>query len=415
MNAKYLRVLWIALVFYAIALTCSIAGMEVGAVLLTLTILFGQMKWGGLVKKLGPDIFLWGFWLVVILGAIFLPDYSFDVRKKIAGAPRSILTLYALSGALILFRDRLETLLKIIFVACAIISLYGILQFFTGLDIVHSKPYRQVIEKGSSFFRVKAFYTNTMTYSYLFGMLFCLYFAYLIFKPRGSREWWWRVGLGILGLSLVMTFTRGLWIALALAIVVMAGAVSRKFFMRTATALLIFVAAIYLFSPQIRARVDKLVHLDNSNSQRIQIWKANWAMFQDKPLLGVGYEQNSSFVQEYNVRLFGKEGFVGHAHNHFIQILAGTGVFGFAFFLIFCGWFFWMAVRLWQWTPPDQWMLKVIALGSLGAQTVFHVGGLSEAVFVDRESNHLYVFICALTVAGWFQLKEISQSPNRPA
>ena len=222
MNPKFSKILWGLLVFYIVGLTCSIAGMEAGAALITLATIFGQLKWGGLVKKLGPDHFLWGFWLIVILGAVILPNFTFDVRQKIAGSPRSVLTLYAVSAALLVFRPYWKRLLEILFAAASIVSVYGIIQFFTGADIFHSKPYRQLIDAGGmELFRVKGFYTNTMTYSYLFGIIFCLFFAFVIFRPQDRLTWWWRAGLALVTVSLVMTFTRGLWIAMTLAVLVM--------------------------------------------------------------------------------------------------------------------------------------------------------------------------------------------------
>lgn len=400
MNPKFSKILWGLLVFYIVSLTCSIAGMEAGASLFTLAIIFGQFKWGGLVKKLGPDYFLWGFWLIVILGAVLLPDFSFDVRKEIAGSPRSVLTLYAASASLLIFRPYWDQILKILFGATSIVSIYGIIQFFTGLDMLHSKPYRELISPGVELFRTKGFYTNTMTYSYLFGMIFCLFFAFVLFQPRERYIWLWRAGLALVGISLVMTFTRGLWIALILAVLSMTALVSRKFFIRTLLVLVVSMSSLYILSPQVRVRVANLVHLDQSNSQRLQIWQVNWQMFKDHPLLGVGYEQNSTFVQDYNIKMFGKPGFTGHAHNHFLQILAGTGIFGFLCFMGFCIYFFWMSLRLWKFAGPHDWLLKAVAMGSLGAQALFHIGGLSEAVYVDRESNHMFIFVCALTVVG---------------
>lgn len=400
MNETFRKIIWVLLALYIIGLTCSIALMEMASALLSVMIIFGHFKWGSLFKKLGPDYFLIGFWFVALLGAIFLPDFTPAVRKEIAISPRSVLTVYVLSATLLLFRPRWELILKILFTCATVIAIYGIVQFFTGADILHSKPYTQYADSAQQYFRIKAFFTNTMTYSYLFGMIFCLFFGYIIMKPQTSSRWLWYLALAIVGSSLLMTFTRGLWIALLIAIVVMTAVISRRFFMQTVVVLTLAIAVLISASPQVRQRVDKLIHLDNSNSIRLQIWKVNWEMFKDHPLLGVGYEQNSSFVQAYNVKLFGKEGFVGHAHNHFLQILAGTGIFGLICFLGFCIYFYLAAFWLWGMAASEDWLLKAIAVGSIGAQTVMHIGGLSEAIFVDRESNHMYTFVAALTLSA---------------
>ena len=118
-------------------------------------------------------------------------------------------------------------------------------------------------------------------------------------------------------------------------------------------------------------------------------------------MLGVGFEQNGRLMQEYNLLLYGKTWRVTHAHNHFLHILTGVGIFGFLFFINFSLFMYGLAFKLWFTSSPADLFSRAVALGSIGAQTVFHVGGLSEAVFMDRESNHAYLLIVALTIFSY--------------
>src|SRR5690606_16401129 len=97
-------------------------------------------------------------------------------------------------------------------------------------------------------------------------------------------------------------------------------------------------AALYFSSPTLQKRITSITDTENaSNAIRLMLWRTNWEIFRDNPLLGVGLHENSKFLQEYYLELgFTKYAhYVGHAHNNFLQVLAGTGVIGFFCFVSF--------------------------------------------------------------------------------
>ena len=232
-NPKLHKWIFGLMCFYGLALTCSTAGMELGAALLTLTFVAVVTRLKIQRKSLKDlrfqgDIFLCGFFASILLGAFFIPDLSFDDRKEIIRSSRFALTLYALISAFqILFvSKKAEAFLKFLIVCVGLVSVYGAIQFFTGVDLLRSAPYEMTIfgDPNIPLFRVKGFYTNTMTYSYLIGMLFCLATALawlqgLSFStsakgPARLRRYLPAAIAVVALLSLFMTFTRGLWIAL---------------------------------------------------------------------------------------------------------------------------------------------------------------------------------------------------------
>lgn len=409
-NLKLAKWYWGVFYLYIVALTCSTAGMELGGALLSLTFIAVIGLKIFRKESLKPlrfqgDYLLWGFVFFILFGALFIEGLNSHERIEILRSSRFILTLYALVIGLWVLKlntpQRLETLMKLLFSCMLVVSTYGIVQFFTGLDLLRKTPYEMTIFSDGSvlLWRVKAFFTNTMTYSYIFGMFFCLLAAFWYFKSvKFKKPFVFHAAVFLVLLSLFMTFTRGLWISLIAALLLMAALISWRLSSKIlAGVILIFGLGIGM-SHSFRERIIGVVQLDQSNSERLLIWKNHWEMFKDHPLLGVGFEQNARLMQEYNLKLYGKEWRVVHAHNHFLQILTGVGIFGFIFFVLFSISMYWLAFKLWFLSEANDIWSKAIALGSIGAQTVFHLGGMSEAVFVDRESNHAYLLVLALTI-----------------
>lgn len=427
---------WI-LYFYVVALTCSVAGMEIGAALLTLLVLtlafiaFFDRKstTTNFLKDLKFDgsWALWGFILMVWAGAIFIEGLSGNDQKEIIRASRFVFTLYALLiGLQILvtkgisgkqtssFKTTEETqkaivkLIKALVVAAGIVAVYGVIQFFTGADILRKAPYTMTIFDNPNIplYRVKAFYTNTMSYSYIFGMLSALFLSFWYFGAiQFKKRWLMPLVAAVVTLTVFMTFTRGVWIALIVALIVMAFLISRQLAAKVILIGALLFAGLFVSSEPFRQRFSGIIHLDQSNSERLMIWRVHYEMFKDHPFLGVGFEQNNRLMPDYNQKIWGHSWRVIHAHNHFLQILTGTGIFGFIFFLIFSGYFLKAALALYRFGLDAQVhngvvgsFYKAMGLGSFGAQIVFHLGGLSEAVFVDRESNHAYLLVVALTL-----------------
>jgi O-antigen ligase len=248
----------------------------------------------------------------------------------------------------------------------------------------------------------------------VFGMLFCLMAAFWYLKAmKIKNDWVLRIAVPIVLISLFMTFTRGLWIGLIVALFVMASLISRQLMTKVVLATAILFGTLVTFSESSRERVMGIIKIDQSSSERLMIWQNHWAMFTDHPLLGVGFEQNSRLMQEYNLLLFGKEWRAVHAHNHFLQVLTGVGIFGFLFFLNFSLCMYWLAFKLWFESSPLDTFARAIALGSIGAQTVFHLGGMTEAVFVDRESNHGYLLVIALTIFCYQALRRAEPTKSQ--
>ena len=113
--------------------------------------------------------------------------------------------------------------------------------------------------------------------------------------------------------------------------------------------LLLLLAASRFVSP-LQLIISRFLELgkDNSTTSRIRMWKLALEMFARHPLIGNGWE---SFKFEYYAKLSARTGSMYDyldAHNVYLQVLAETGLLGFALFIACIGTTFWTTYRVIQ-------------------------------------------------------------------
>lgn len=409
------KILFSLTVLFCVSLVSSMAGIEFFSTLITLFVIVAvgwaavaaaavHYKWPEksdmVLVRLGPDMAIWFFWGMITLGAFFSTILPKGMTFEVITEARWIIMLYTLAAAMTYLKDRQPRFLQIFAVLAIIVSVYSIVQTFTGFDLVRDYSGSFSTYSGIKIWRARGFFNNTMTYSYTMGALLC--FLYGAIAANYFSGVWRKVIIAsafFLSISLLCTFTRGAWVGAVLAICTI-------FMLRNWRKGIVIIISIFIFagvlsavSPPVRERLYSIYKEDKaatSVSNRWVLWRANWAMFKDYPLLGVGYGQNSLFTQEYNNRLMGHDGFVENAHNNILQVLAGAGIFAFLAWLYFCGYFFWQAVRLWLANRKENTWLEAVALGSIGAQIFFHIGGLTQATFFDNEPLAMFLFFWAI-------------------
>lgn len=200
----------------------------------------------------------------------------------------------------------------------------------------------------------------------------------------------------------VLSFTRGIWIGFAAALLFCAGFLGRKVFVSSVLALVLTSGLLFYGSNRIQNRVMGKTNAESqSNNERMLYWKANFQIFKDYPLVGIGYSQNNVHVEEY-LKKEGVEWLVGtHAHNQFIHFLAGTGILGLACFLVFLFFVFYpifmrLLVLRKQKNISDQYYLL---MGVFAALLCFVIGSLTESNFSIAKNRFAFLFIAALGYA----------------
>jgi O-antigen ligase len=217
--------------------------------------------------------------------------------------------------------------------------------------------------------------------------------ASLLFTNLGRAYKWLAVTvLGLGGVALIFTFSRGGWIALALAVTVICLLVwsRRGFSLKTPIAVLLILGILYLpFQSVISARLlgdDK-----GSAESRIPLMKLAFRIIEDNPVLGVGANNFTVVMDRYLTPEF-RHSFLFAVHNKYLLVLSETGIIGLLAFLAFLL----DALRKgWQcWALQDR-LLSPLALG-FAAGIAGHMVHMSVDVFRGRPTQQLLWLVAAL-------------------
>ncbi len=215
------------------------------------------------------------------------------------------------------------------------------------------------------------------------------------------RRGWIITALVMMFAALLLTMTRGAWIAviagLAAAVMLLR---SRVLALATALAL----GALILFSQAFKndqgrtLAVDTFAtsEADRNVATRLVLWDMSWQMFLDHPWLGVGMGDYSIEAErrlaERHVRT------TVDSHNIFLQVLATRGFFGFipfvAYFAVLAG-SLWKRMRA---AAPGS-LTRHYAAGALAATAAVMVGALTENNLDDAEVLAAFMFLVGVARA----------------
>ena len=266
-----------------------------------------------------------------------------------------------------------------------LISVIGIAQFFTGW------PRPQLIP-GTTHFHATMFLGHHLSTAsiWIFPFFICLEgarrggLAERLGLPRGSLA----TLAALSATTLMLTWSRTLWVALPAAVLVWAWlSLPRKVSASVTVALAIAMAAASQH-PVIQQRYADGYGL----MTRMELWKANLEFLKQRPVLGVGWRHNNELSGYYLMNLTGSpDVFSGHAHNNVLDFLAGTGGAGTLAWLAWCVGILWLLYRP---APPSA-----LRRALLCAWIAFHINGLTQLNFWEGKVTHQMMIAVALGLA----------------
>ena len=400
-----------SLSLYLVATWSTMAGMEIfGWLTFALVMSYAiRAPADSPVRFVELDRFLpWKALLAIILVTIvgiFVNGTPQADKTFIIGSQRWPLLLMSSTFALALAPPTLKGYRFFLFFI-TVIGAYAIVQSFTGLDLLRPGEHRAVqpldVREEIRLWRSAGLFGSPMGYVYIAGFHACLPLAVALVFPKEAK----RLRLisfacfAIVAMSLVTTYVRGAWIAMAIAWLSMAWLASRRLFAWMAGAGATAFVVLFVGLVQFRERFMSVFDMKYaSNSDRWKIWKMNWRMFLDYPILGIGWQENETRACEYLSCYDVPPPFTGHAHNNYLQALSGMGLVGFTAYMVVVGFFLWLNHRLIKRVPVDLPWARAIALGCFGAQIHMHVGGLTECNFKAGATNHNFMIVLALVAS----------------
>ncbi|MGE0763274.1 MAG: O-antigen ligase family protein [Bdellovibrionales bacterium] len=275
-----------------------------------------------------------------------------------------------------------------------LVSAYAAFQFLTGVEVFRS---RQILYPFGPFWRATGLFNMPLTFAAVLGMCLCVTYAHLIRRSCFRHPLYYAIA-AIGAFAMVASLSRGAWLSFGVALLTMFAVELKPKHTAILFVLGLLVLGLGTLVPGIGDRLIGMLDFQSDTyRERFELWRANYAMFQDHALLGVGYGENYKHLPEYFERLQITRGFISHAHNTYFQWLGGTGLIGFTLFVSLLGLLLkrtYSLIRgsLWEWG-------RVLALGLLGAQVLLHFNGLTEASFFDGEVNHTLMMVWGLVLA----------------
>jgi putative inorganic carbon (HCO3(-)) transporter len=218
-----------------------------------------------------------------------------------------------------------------------------------------------------------------------------------VFFTNFKRTYKW-LAMAVLGLgvvALILTFSRGGWIALALGVTLMTVAVWRQRGLSWKQPAAVVVLLTLLCLPFYSVVSGRLLGDDRGSAEsRIPLMHLAFRIVEDNPVLGVGANNFTVAMDRYLTSNF-REEFLFAVHNKYLLVLAETGIGGLLAFLAFLlgtlrqGW------RIWSLHDP---LLSPIALGFV-AGLAGHMVHMTVDVFRGRPTQQLIWLIAGLLAA----------------
>ncbi len=352
-----------------------------------------------------------GFATVVVLGFLInaLPGAEwFENIEKL----KWILYIYILSAALNVSDFSKRDLNALAYLVIGV-SLYSILISFLGVDLIRPNHEKPMV---GSLLRTGGLLASPMTFAQSHGQIFCAFFALCFYQFCKTKKInvLWTIATVLLAIALVLSFTRGVWLALFVSVIVSGFLIHRFWGYAFFASLVSILILAFFLIPNIQERMTQSFDPSRSyDGNRVRLWMVNFSMWKDYPFLGMGYYENYRRLPEYYEKLGHPPGtYIGHAHNQFIHILAGTGILGLGFYLlsVFGIWILGIRFVLQNKHREFNWETALMFSGSMGV-LCFFISGLTEANLEDTEVK--YVFLLFLSLIIWLSYKPFKSTKTR--
>lgn len=382
-------------------LLTSMAGLELSSSLIMITGLIHYLKKRGKAPNIKTILFF------------FIPLFAFSLLSlaingvwpaffKTLGWYRWIFFLMASTYLLANTKSTQKMFVSGLYTGLVLSFANSMIQFFTGYDFVRGIVINYYADLTKEITRITGFFNLPTTWGYILAM-FCFVPLSLFVSEKSTKRWLHGLMLFLAMTMLAMTHTRGAWLAFLSGLVIFVFFTYRRLLLPLIASVAVLAVTLFFTNKGFHERISSLMNPQYySNLQRIELWKANFEIFKDNPLLGVGLHENDMLVVKYHEAMGHTESFQSHAHNSYLQFLAGTGTLGFLAFLGFLGSFALVALKRFAVLSAHN---KILVTGLLASFTTFLVCCLFDCNFRDAEVRYSFLSYMALLLA-------LSQSPK---
>lgn len=225
-------------------------------------------------------------------------------------------------------RYKLYLLVVLLIISASLTSLYGVYQYFGGSATTEAWVDTAMFEDIQS--RVGSTFSNPNILGEYLIMMIPLALSLLWYRKKLIYKGIFVAMLGLMGICMIFTFSRGAWLGLMLAMV-------GFFIVRDKRLFALFLIALFILPfalpPSVTNRFTSIGNMeDTSSSYRMSILLGSLRMAQDYWISGVGLGSQGfkAIYPKYSLAA----AYAHHAHNIYIQVILEMGVAGALVFML---------------------------------------------------------------------------------
>ena len=423
--------------------TFSIAGTDASITILYLMTLISWIWYRQMSQLRNPLLWSILFFMAAAVLSGLLNAYETEHLMALRTNWRLLLPLLL---AVILADIDEEQLLSVFFGFVMLISIYGIIQYFTGADWLRPEgqqlttPFSSGTSTESPVFHGKGNFSHHLTYGGFLLLCFPLVCSFIFCKGWSPFA---RLVTAIIAVVVLLgigaSLGRSIWLGTAVASTVLLFRLSPKI-MLTLT-IVVIAGGTYLNSQFNESSFQTLVSsptnnvakelrfrtptnrieviqqrfisgfMLKSNQDRILMWEAGISAIQDHFWLGIGYGNDSEIMPVYREKISERTGhrFYNSAgtgiHNIYLQTWINYGLFGFLGYLSILIIFFWQSILTLYRTTPYSFENSILWAGIAGVSG-FMVAGFFENNFRDGEVQAMLMILIGLNLHQIQKMKE---------
>ena len=269
----------------------------------------------------------WVLVFALVIGICAVTSISLEESRNIALLMIAFVLSYFVVINTIENKKQFKFILYIFSIAAAITAFYGLYQYMFG-DL-----YSQAWLDKEMFEDIKMRVYSTFENPNVYGEYLILAIPIivgLLWTEKGIfKKLFWLGSLGVTMLALALTFSRGCWLGIILAIGLLAIMIDRRFILLGIVALLFLP---FVLPESIINRFLSIGNMgDSSTSYRVYIWMGTLAMLADYWFSGIGLGI-TSFNTIYPIYSYNNIS-APHSHNLYLQLVVEFGIVGLIVFL----------------------------------------------------------------------------------
>jgi len=337
----------------------------------------------------GTTVFLLIFIPVSMIVAFmsFAPRSSIQIALLTAIFMMSALAVSAAATS----RKSVDFFVLIFVVSASLTGLVGVYQVLTGYE--SSASYLDMELHAAIRFRVTSTFGNTNVYATFLLLTIPIVAAGVVFFKNAFLKFCAAGATALLLGNLLLTYTRGAYVALPLAVIVFILLIEKRLLIL----LIAFIPALPFVLPQtVMNRLLSIVNFaDSSTVFRMSIWQGSIRMARDFWLTGVG-QGLEAYHTVYPYYALAAAGTL-HSHNLFLQMLVENGIAGFLLFIAIVACFFRAQANFFR--RATEFRLKVMSAAMMSAMVAFLVQSIFDHSFFNYSIVLTFYLFIGLSVA----------------